>query len=164
VLQYVTALSGKTNLISHSSKPKTFETAWIYCTVCSHWRLWNAVIKRAKKNYTAGWTVRGSNPCRGEILRKCPDRPWGHPASCTTDTGSFPGVESGQGVTLTPHPLLLPRSNNRVELYLYSPYGPSWPVKRVKPTYKLYDYSNVIFWMLFIFYSMEFVIVHCSYR
>jgi hypothetical protein len=36
-------------------------------------------------------------------------------------TGSFPGVESGRGVTLTPHPLLVPRSKNRVELYLYSP-------------------------------------------
>jgi hypothetical protein len=35
-------------------------------------------------------------------------------------TGSFPRAESGQGVTLTPHPLLVPRSKNRVELYLYS--------------------------------------------
>jgi hypothetical protein len=25
-----------------------------------------------------------------------------HPASCTMDTGSFPGVKSGCGVTLTP--------------------------------------------------------------
>jgi hypothetical protein len=25
-------------------------------------------------------------------------------------TESFPGVESGRGVTLTPHPLLMPRS------------------------------------------------------
>jgi hypothetical protein len=44
-----------------------------------------------------------------------------HPASCTMGTGSFPGVESGRGVTLTPHPLLVPRSKNIVELYLYSP-------------------------------------------
>jgi hypothetical protein len=29
-------------------------------------------------------------------------------------TGSFPGVESGRGVTLTSHPLLVPRSINRV--------------------------------------------------
>jgi len=27
-----------------------------------------------------------------------------HPASCTMNTGSFPGVKSGRGVTLTPHP------------------------------------------------------------
>jgi len=26
------------------------------------------------------------------------------------DTGSFPGVKSGRGVTLTPHPLLVPGS------------------------------------------------------
>ena len=33
-----------------------------------------------------------------------------HPASCTMGTGSFPGVKSGRGVTLTPHPLLQPWS------------------------------------------------------
>jgi hypothetical protein len=47
--------------------------------------------------------------------------PGAHPASYIMGTGSFPGVGSGQGVTLTPHPLLEPRSKNRVELYLYSP-------------------------------------------
>jgi hypothetical protein len=30
-------------------------------------------------------------------------------------------VENGRGVTLTSHPLLVPRSKNRVELYLCSP-------------------------------------------
>ena len=34
--------------------------------------------------------------------------PGAHPPSCTTDTGSFPGVKSGRGVTLTLHPLLVP--------------------------------------------------------
>jgi len=33
-----------------------------------------------------------------------------HPASCTMGTGSFPGVKSGRGVTLSPHPLLVPWS------------------------------------------------------
>jgi len=33
-----------------------------------------------------------------------------HPASCTVDTGSFLGVRCSRGVTLTPHPLLVPRS------------------------------------------------------
>jgi hypothetical protein len=36
--------------------------------------------------------------------------PKAHPASCTMGTGSFPGVRCGRGVTLTPHPLLVPRS------------------------------------------------------
>jgi hypothetical protein len=58
-----------------------------------------------------------------------------HPASCTMGTGSLPGVESGPGVTLTPHPLLVPKCKNRVELYPYSRQGTSWPVKSVKPTY-----------------------------
>jgi hypothetical protein len=36
--------------------------------------------------------------------------PEAHPASCTIGTGSFPGVSYGRSVTLTPHPLLVPRS------------------------------------------------------
>jgi len=46
-----------------------------------------------------------------------------HPASCTMSTGSFLGVKSGRGVRLTSHPLLVP-GQERIELYLYSPYGP----------------------------------------
>ena len=49
--------------------------------------------------------------------------PGAHPASCTMGTGSFPGVKSGRSVTLTPHPFYC-RVHERVELYLYSPYGP----------------------------------------
>jgi len=50
-----------------------------------------------------------------------------HPASCVMDTGSFPAVKRpGHGVD---HP---PQSSaevkERVELYLYSTSGPSWPV------------------------------------
>ena len=49
-------------------------------------------------------------------------------------TGSFPGVTSGWGVTLIPHPFYC--HQERVEPYLYSPYGPyslhraSVPVQR----------------------------------
>jgi len=34
--------------------------------------------------------------------------PGAHPASCTKGTGSFPGVKSCRGMTLTPHPVLVP--------------------------------------------------------
>ena len=53
--------------------------------------------------------------------------PGSHPASCTMGTGSFPGVKrSGCG---TDHPPSCKRrGHERVELYLYSPSGPSWPV------------------------------------
>jgi hypothetical protein len=36
--------------------------------------------------------------------------PEAHPASCKMGTVSSPGVRCGRGVTLTPHPLLVPRS------------------------------------------------------
>jgi len=55
-----------------------------------------------------GWTIRGSYPGGGEIFRTCPDGPWYPP--CAMGTVSFPGVKSGWGVTLTPHPLLMPWS------------------------------------------------------
>jgi hypothetical protein len=54
-----------------------------------------------------GWMVRGSKPVGGEIFRTCRDRPWHPPSLLYNWYGSFPGVESGRGVTLTPHPLLV---------------------------------------------------------
>jgi len=36
--------------------------------------------------------------------------PEAHPSSCTMCTESFPWVRCGRWVTLTPHPLLVPRS------------------------------------------------------
>ena len=50
--------------------------------------------------------------------------PAAHPASCKMGTGSFPGVKSGRAVTLTPSPPFECRGHERLELYLYSPYGP----------------------------------------
>jgi len=35
--------------------------------------------------------------------------PEARPASCTMGTGSFPRVKCGRGVTLTLHPVLVPR-------------------------------------------------------
>jgi hypothetical protein len=42
--------------------------------------------------------------------------PGAHPASCTIGIGSFPGVKSGQGVTLTPYPFYC-SGQERVEPY-----------------------------------------------
>jgi hypothetical protein len=39
--------------------------------------------------------------------------PGTHPATCTMGAGSFLGLKSGRGVTLTSHPLLVPWSNSR---------------------------------------------------
>jgi hypothetical protein len=39
--------------------------------------------------------------------------PGTHPTSCTMSTLSFSGVESCRSVTLTPHPLIVPRSKKQ---------------------------------------------------
>ena len=58
----------------------------------------------------------------GEISATVHTGPGAHPASCTMGTVSFPGVKSGRGVTLTPHPFQY-RGQERVDLYLSSRYG-----------------------------------------
>ena len=80
------------------------------------------------RDHGPGWTVRGSNPGGGEIFRTRPDRPWGPPTLLYNGYRVFfPGVKRlGRGVDYPP-----PSSaevKGRVELYLYSPSGPSWPV------------------------------------
>jgi hypothetical protein len=61
-----------------------------------------------QKRLATGWTDRGSNPGRGEIFRTRPDRPWGPPSLLYNGYRVFPGVYGGRGVTLTPHPFLVP--------------------------------------------------------
>ena len=67
--------------------------------------------------------VWGSNPGEGEIFRTRPDRPWGPPSLLYNEYRVLSGVKSDRGVTLTPHPVLC-RCQERVDLHLYSPYGP----------------------------------------
>jgi len=53
--------------------------------------------------------------------------PGAHPASCKMGTGSFPGVKRS-GVWRWPPTPSSAGVKERVELYLYSTSGPSWPV------------------------------------
>ena len=60
--------------------------------------------------------------------------PGAHPASYTMGTGSFPGAESGRGVTLTHHPLLVPWSRKSraiplLPLWVYGLYRASVPAQ-----------------------------------
>ena len=54
--------------------------------------------------------------------------PGAQPASCTMGTGSFLEVKSGRGVTLTPHPVLVPWSWKGTAL----PLLPPWAVRPVQ--------------------------------
>jgi len=83
-------------------------------------------MAQSVKQLATGWTVWGSNPGGGgarfsELLQTGPRA---HPASYTRGTGSFSGVKRpGRGVDHPP-----PSSaevKERIELYIYSPTGPS---------------------------------------
>jgi hypothetical protein len=79
--------------------------------------------------HVMGWTDRGSNPGGGQIFRTCRDRPWGQPSlRCNGYRVLFPGVKRpGRGFD-HPTPQYSADVKERVELYLYSPSGPSWRV------------------------------------
>ena len=73
--------------------------------------------------------------------------PGAHPASCTMGTGSFPGVNRpGRRADHPPPPTR--RGHERVELYLYSPSGPQWPViGRTLLHFTLYICSEQTLWL-----------------
>ena len=79
--------------------------------------------------------------------------PGAYPASCTMGTGSFPGGRGGRGVTLTSPPSSA-AVLERVELQFYSPKGPSWTSKRVKPTYLYIHTHTHIYLYIYIYIYM----------
>jgi len=102
-----------------------------------------------------GWTVQGSNPGGGEIFRTCPDRPRGQPSLLYNGYQVFPGGKEWPGHEVDPSPPSSAVGHERVELYLYSPYGPyglyraSVPVQRVHFLYCMYrmkwqDFKNLM--------------------
>jgi len=96
--------------------------------LCHYWPLMSAVVKKfmllgvTPCNFVLG-TVTICRPgssvdiatdygldSPGSNFPPIQTGPGAHPASCKMGTGSFPGVKCGQGVLLTTHPLLVPRS------------------------------------------------------
>ena len=79
--------------------------------------------------------------------------PRAHPASCTMGTGSFPGIKSGRGVTMTPHPLLVPwsRKSRAIPILLL------WAVR---PVQNLSSCTRVHFTLPFFFHiQLSFVAI-----
>ena len=66
-------------------------------------------VAQSVQRLTTGWTVRGSNP-GGARFSTHPDRPWGPPSLLYNAYRVFHGAKIGQGVLLTTHRLLVPRS------------------------------------------------------
>ena len=77
---------------------------------------------------TLGWTVRGSNPGGDEIFSSLPDWPWGPPSLLYNGYWIF-SRDKRPGCGFDHPPPSSAEVNKRVELYLYSPSGPSWPVR-----------------------------------
>jgi len=93
------------------------------------------------------------NPGGGEIFRTYPDRPWGPPSLLYNGYRVFPGGKSGRGVTLTPHPLLVPWSwKTRA-----TPLLPLWAVQ---PVQSLSACTRVTFTFTYILYKST---IHISY-
>jgi hypothetical protein len=58
------------------------------------------------------WLMAGRSvdriPVEARLFAPFQTGPGAQPAFCTMSTGSLPEVNTGRGVTLTPHPLLVP--------------------------------------------------------
>ena len=78
------------------------------------------------KRLATGWTVRGSNPCGGEIFRTRPDRLWGPPSLLHNGYRDFPGGKAAGAWRWPPTPSNA-EVKEKIELYLYTTSGPSWP-------------------------------------
>jgi hypothetical protein len=89
-----------------------------------------------------GWTVRGSKSGGARFSASVQTGPGAHPASCTMGTGSFPGLKSGQAVTLTPNPLLVPWSRKGRAILLL-------PLRIVRPVQSLSACTRVHFTLLY---------------
>jgi hypothetical protein len=89
-------------------------------------REWTA---QSVQRLATGWGVRGSNPGVGKIFLTCPEWPWGPPSLLYDGYRVFPG---GKAAGAWPWTSTTSRAQvkERVELYLYSPTGPSWHVLR----------------------------------
>jgi hypothetical protein len=101
-----------------------------------------------------GRSVRGSKFSGGEILCTRTDRPLGPPSLLYNGYRvSFPGVKRSRRGGDHPPPSSA-EVKERVELYLYSPSGPSWPVLGWVLPFLPYA-LNTVFRQLYLLYKKD---------
>ena len=116
-------------------------TMWLAGQLADKWTLITMRISLGYPNYIrgSGWLCRYSDslqagrsgdriPVEAKFSAHVKTGPGAHPASYTMGTGSLLGVKRpGRGVDPPPPPSSV-EVEGRVELYIRSPSGPSWPV------------------------------------
>jgi hypothetical protein len=83
--------------------------------------------------------------------------PGAHTTSCTMGTGSFPEVKDGRGLTLTPHPLLVPWSRKGRDI-------PLLPLRAVRSVQSLSACTRVQFAFFLPFTQNQFLILFSNLR
>jgi hypothetical protein len=102
---------------------KYFHVVGYNCSITSRFVVWDGIVTIATRHRLDD---PGSNPGGGEIFCTCPDQLWGPPNFLYNGYWvSVPGVKQpGHGIDYPPPSSVEVKEN--VELYLYSPSGPSW--------------------------------------
>jgi hypothetical protein len=107
-----------------------------------------SVLWAGQRSRNSDWLKAGRSrdriPVEARFSAPVQTDPGAHPASCTMGTGSFPGVKSGQGVTLTPHPLLMPRSWKSRAI----PLLPLWACTEPQCLYTLFNKSHAAWYFI----------------
>jgi len=85
-----------------------------------------------------------------------------HPTSYAMGTGSFSGVNRPErGVDHPPPPST--EVKERVDLYLYSPSGPSWPVIGLTFTFTVYNrFMQPLYKVSYSLLNLLFGAIHCD--
>jgi hypothetical protein len=89
----------------------------------------------------------------GEIFRTRPDRLWGPPSLLYNGYRVFPWGKAAGSLRWPPTPSSAD-VKGRVELYLYSPSGPSWPVLGLDFICGSFVFSRILRWKYFIKFSL----------
>ena len=132
--------------LSNLHDTTTFQTATTFWTGCTNYALITLIHRGPGSSRYSDrlWAGQSGNriPVGATFSAPVQTRSRAHPTSCTMGTRSFPGVKSGWGVTLTPHPLLVPWLTKSRAI-------PLLPLWAVQPVQSLSACTRVHFTLLY---------------